>query len=332
MTAVVGDLVKQIKKGSRSALAKAITLVESTRQDHRVLAEDMLTQLLPKSGKSIRIAISGPPGVGKSSFIEAFGLHLTGQGKKVAVLAIDPSSPVTGGSILGDKTRMEELSKSESCFIRPSPSSGVLGGVTRHTREAILLCEAAGFDVIIVETVGIGQSEIMAASMTDVFVQLHQPLSGDELQGIKKGVMELADLVLVTKADGDLLSASELAKGDLVRALSLTRTDAEFTPEVLSCSSIKNIGIREVWIAIEKLTTTRMKSGFFESKRLGQVQKWLHQEIADELQFLLESHPKYQDTLHETTERVERSGEHCGRAARNLVQFLLTATPVNKAP
>lgn len=323
MTINVEDLAQQISSGSRLALAKGITLVESTRTDHRLLAENLLTKLLSKTGRSLRVAISGSPGVGKSSFIEALGLLLVSQGKKLAVLAIDPSSPVTGGSILGDKTRMEELSKSSHCFIRPSPSSGALGGVARHTREAVLLCEAAGFDIIIIETVGIGQSEVMAASMTDLFIQLHQPLSGDELQGIKKGVMELADLILVTKADGDTKGPAELAKADLTRAISLTRTEDEQKAEVLTCSALKNIGIEEAWQAVETLRTKREKTGAFNKKRSAQTYDWLFQEINDQLRILLESHPKFESLIATTSSQVQASGEHCGRAARELVTSLL---------
>ena len=321
------QLIKEITQGSRPALARAITILESTRTDHRQWAEEILESLLPKSGNAIRVAISGPPGVGKSSFIEALGLHLVNLGKKLAVLAIDPSSPVTGGSILGDKTRMEELSKSESCFIRPSPTSGALGGVARHTRETLFLCEAAGFDVILIETVGIGQSEVMAASMTDIFVQLHQPYSGDELQGIKKGVMELADLVVITKADGDAKTAADLARVELERAISLTRTEAEEKADVLISSAHNNIGITEVWRKLENIYATRTTSGALRSKRKKQARSWLQQEIESELFDLLSSHPRYDDMLATTVGRLETSGEHCGRAARNLVRMLLTQAP-----
>ena len=324
MTSSVHTLQHQIEGGSRIALAKAITLVESTRPDHRHDAEELLTRLLKRTGKALRVAISGPPGVGKSTFIEAVGLHLVSAGKKLAVLAIDPSSPVGGGSILGDKTRMEELSKSDRCFIRPSPSSGALGGVARHTRETILLCEAAGFDVIFVETVGIGQSETMAASMTDIFVQLHQPHSGDELQGIKKGVMELADIVVVTKADGDSETMAKLAQKDLERALSLTHNEAEDRPPVVCCSARLNQGIAETWGAIFNRYQSRQKTGQVSQRRQHQSSEWLKQEITSALRDILTQHPRYDCLLHETEHRVETSAEHCGRAARMLVQTLIT--------
>ena len=323
----VSKLVTQIQQGSRIGLSRSITLLESTRADHRKNAEDLLSQLLPKTGRSIRVAISGPPGVGKSSFIEAFGMLLIGQGKKIAVLAIDPSSPITGGSILGDKARMEELSKSELSFIRPTPSAGVLGGVGRHTRETLLLCEAAGFDVILIETVGIGQSEIMAASMTDIFVQLHQPFSGDELQGIKKGVMELADLIIVTKADGDSLTAAEIAKNELERAVMLTRTDEHGIPPVLLTSAHKKTGITTVWTAISSLIELQKSSGRHQKKRRDQSKQWLQQEISTELLVFLNSQPRFEELLKITQQRVETSGEHCARAARGLILSLLAPRP-----
>ncbi len=323
MTNTTHQFVEQICQGSRLWLARAITLTESTLREHRDQAEDILAALLPKTGHSLRLAISGPPGVGKSSFIEAIGKTLILRGKKVAVLAIDPSSPITGGSILGDKTRMEDLAKSEACFIRPSPSSGALGGVSRHTREAILLCDAAGYDIILVETVGIGQSEIVAASMTDLFIQLHQPLSGDELQGIKKGVMELADLLVITKADGETMKPAELARHDLLRALSLTHTDSELRPQVTLVSAHSGKGIQEVLELLDELAAKRKHNGTFEARRHHQTRDWLTQEISNELQSLLTSHPLYEPTLKAAFTQVDKSGEHCGRAARKLVALLL---------
>ena len=208
------DQFNSILEGDRRALARAITLIESTRADHREQAEAQLAALMPHCGHSVRVGISGAPGVGKSSFIEAFGLHLVNEGHRVAVLAVDPSSRVSGGSILGDKTRMEDLSRNESAFIRPSPAGRSLGGVARRTRECVLVCEAAGFDVVIVETVGVGQSETAVAEMTDLFLLLLAPAAGDELQGIKKGIVELADMILVNKADGDLVEAANHAAAD----------------------------------------------------------------------------------------------------------------------
>ena len=229
-------LAEQIKAGDRRALAKAITLVESTRADHRQQAAALLETLMPDTGKSIRLGISGVPGVGKSTFIEAFGNYLIKQGHKVAVLAVDPTSAVTGGSILGDKTRMETLAFAENAFVRPSPAGKTLGGVTRRTRESLLLCEAAGFDVILVETVGVGQSETAVADMTDMFLLLLLPAGGDELQGIKRGIMELADLILVNKSDGDQTNTAKQTKGDYAAALHFMKSRfANWQPQVLAC-------------------------------------------------------------------------------------------------
>jgi len=323
MTSDIQSLSADIVAGSRVALAKAITLVESTRADHRIAAENLLSRLIQKTGHSIRVAISGPPGVGKSTFIEALGLYLTSKGKKVAVLAIDPSSPITGGSILGDKTRMEELAKSDRCFIRPSPSSGAVGGVGKHTRESMLLCEAAGFEIVLIETVGIGQSEYMAASMTDIFLQLHQPFSGDELQGIKKGVMELADLIAVTKADGDSKTAAELAQKDLERALSLIKAHSDETVDILTISSKDGLGIDSAWSRIQAIYERRLKNHTLEKKRKLQSREWLNQEIINSLFDTLTSHPKYENLLHKAFSQVEKSHEHCAKAARSIVSSLL---------
>lgn len=323
MTADIQNLADEIVGGSRVALAKAITLIESTRADHRIAAENLLSKLVQKTGHSIRVAISGPPGVGKSSFIEALGLHLVSQGRKLAVLAVDPSSPITGGSILGDKTRMEELAKSELCFIRPSPSSGALGGVGKHTRESLLLCEAAGFEIVFIETVGIGQSEYVAASMTDIFLQLHQPFSGDELQGIKKGVLELADLIAVTKADGDSKAAAELAQKDLEHALSLIKGHSNEKVEILTISSRESRGIDVAWNKIQALYDHRVKTKSIEEKRRLQIREWLNQEITNSLLDTLTSHPKYENLLHKAFSQVEKSHEHCAKAARSIVSSLL---------
>jgi LAO/AO transport system kinase len=239
-----------VRGGDRRAIARTITWLESTRPDQAARGQAILEQLVPYTGGAQRVGITGPPGVGKSCFIEALGLHLIGQGHKVAVLAVDPSSPVTGGSILGDKTRMERLSREQAAFIRPSPSGGSLGGVAQRTREAMLVCEAAGFDVVLVETVGIGQSEVTVASMVDFFLVLLQPGAGDELQGIKKGVLELADALLVTKADGEQAAAAERARGEHSRALELLRPQsAHWQPRVLAASAQTGEGIDAAWEA-----------------------------------------------------------------------------------
>ena len=227
--------------GNRRALAKAITLVESKLDTHREQAQDILEQVLPQSGNSIRIGITGVPGVGKSTFIEAFGLYLISQGKRVAVLAVDPSSPIAGGSILGDKTRMEELSRREEAFIRPSPAEGALGGVAQKTRESMLLCEAAGYDVILVETVGVGQSEYQVAGMVDFFMVLMLPGGGDELQGIKKGILELADALVINKADGESENLAKLSRTHYTSAMNLLRHNSFWTPRVMTCSALESV-------------------------------------------------------------------------------------------
>ena len=278
------SLADDIRQGQRRALARAITLAESTRRDHRATAEALMAELLPDSGKSIRIGISGVPGAGKSTFIEAFGGHLIDRGSKVAVLAVDPSSPRSGGSLLGDKTRMERLSRDPSAFVRPTPTSGSLGGVARRTRDAIMLCEAAGFDVILVETVGVGQSEFAVADMVDMFLLLLVPGGGDELQGLKKGIVEIADAVVVNKADGDLVPAAERAVRDYKSALHLLRGAVpEWTVPVLRCSALSGDGIAGIAETVDAYAQATRNSGRFEAKRSDQALRWLWQEVSEEL-------------------------------------------------
>ncbi|MGH7002408.1 MAG: methylmalonyl Co-A mutase-associated GTPase MeaB, partial [Alphaproteobacteria bacterium] len=272
----IAALASGVHGGDRRALARAITLVESTRADHRAEANTLLAALLPHSGKSIRIGITGVPGVGKSTFIETLGLHVIDRGHRIAVLAIDPSSKRGGGSILGDKTRMEMLARNEAAFIRPSPAGTTLGGVARRTREAMLVAEAAGFDVILVETVGVGQSETAVADMVDMFVLLLAPAGGDELQGIKRGIIELADLVLVNKADGDLLAAAKRARADYQAALHLLRpASPAWTPEVLTCSALHEQGIEAVWQAIARQRQALEQAGELAARRARQAYRWL---------------------------------------------------------
>ena len=276
----VERLAGGVRAGDRRALARAITLVESTRADHRRDATAVLDQVLAQAGTAVRIGISGPPGVGKSTFIEAFGTSLTAEGHQVAVLAVDPSSARSGGSILGDKTRMERLARDPRAFIRPSPAGTELGGVARRTREALLLCEAAGFDVVIVETVGVGQSELAVADLVDVFVLLASPSGGDDLQGIKRGIMELADLVVVTKADGELANAANHAAADLRRAIHLLRPKyAGLAAETLLVSSTTGAGVAEVWHAIERIHQELQTSGQLTDLRARQAKAWLWDEI-----------------------------------------------------
>ena len=285
------ELESNLRAGDRRALARAITLVESTRPEDRDRAGVLIQRVLPASGASVRIGISGAPGVGKSTFIEAFGLHLIARGKRPAVLAVDPSSPRSGGSILGDKTRMEELARDPRAFIRPSPAGGTLGGVARRTREAMLLCEAAGYDVLIVETVGVGQSEIAVANLVDVFALLVSPAGGDELQGLKKGIVELAHLVVVNKNDGDLAPAAGRAAAEYRAAVHMLRQAAPgWTTAVIAVSSREHRGMDDVWAAIESFNAALGEDQ--RSQRRGeQAKAWLWNEIQESLIERLKSAP-----------------------------------------
>ena len=277
-------MVSGVQSGNRRALARLITRVESTRPDHRAEARDALAELLPHTGKSLRIGISGVPGVGKSSFIETFGLHVIEQGHRVAVLAVDPSSPKHGGSILGDKTRMENLARHPDAFVRPSPSGGSMGGVARRTRETILATEAAGFDVILVETVGVGQSEYAVADLVDMFVLLVAPGGGDDLQGIKKGIVEMADLLVVTKDDGDLAKAASRAFQDYRSAIHMLRSGNElWRPHVLRCSAHTKAGIPEVWEKMAEFGAIMRDAGAIDDKRAEQAASWMWDEVTSTL-------------------------------------------------
>jgi GTPase len=276
------EIAQQIVEGDRRALARAITLAESTRIDHRAEAEGLLAEVLPHVGGAVRVGISGAPGAGKSTFIEALGLHLVEHGHRVAVLAVDPSSTRSGGSILGDKTRMEQLTRSPDAFVRPSPTGGTLGGVARRTREAMLLCEAAGFDVVLVETVGVGQSEVKVAGMVDLFLVLVAPGGGDELQGLKRGIMELADLVVVNKADGALAETAAHTAADYAAALHLVRPRLTgWTPRVLTCSALTGTGIPEVWQAVTEFCTA--VAAELPALRATQSREWMWSEVTDSL-------------------------------------------------
>ena len=276
------ELTDKILSGNRRAIAKAITLIESSRSDHQNSAQELLTDLLPHSGNSMRLGLTGIPGVGKSTFIEAFGKFLTAQNMKVAVLAIDPSSKITGGSILGDKTRMEELARDANAFIRPTPSKGTLGGIARYTREAMIVLEAAGYDLIIIETVGVGQSEVAVADLVDMFLLLLSPGGGDELQGIKRGIMELADLVFINKADDDFKAAAQIAASDVKNALHLVKPKPEnWTVDTLEISALKNQGIQDVWQKVLEFKMTMIESGEFNARRNQQSDAWvLHKPFA----------------------------------------------------
>lgn len=279
-----GDYVDGILSGNRTILSRAITLVESVHPEHQNLAHRIVQELLPHTGKSLRVGITGVPGAGKSSTIETLGCHLVRtRGAKVAVLAVDPSSTITRGSILGDKTRMEELSREPNAYIRPSPSSGTLGGVARKTRETLLLCEAYGFDTILVETVGVGQSETSVRRMTDFFMLLQIAGGGDELQGIKKGVMELSDCVVVNKADGDNIARANMARADFERALHyLSPVTEGWTPRALTSSAYTGVGVPELWETVLEFATQTRASGFFDRRRAEQNVGWM-QDLVEEL-------------------------------------------------
>jgi LAO/AO transport system kinase len=276
----VSELAARVRDGDRRALARAITLVESTRPDHRSEADALLTELLPATGSSQRVGISGAPGAGKSTLIEALGLHIVNRGRSVAVLAVDPSSSRTGGSILGDKTRMGELTRQPGAFVRPSPTGGTLGGVARRTREALLLCEAAGFEVVVVETVGAGQSEVAVEAMVDCFLVLVGPGSGDDLQGIKRGIMELADIVVVTKADGDLRRPADITAADYASALRLLRPKTpEWTPTVVQCSALTGTGIDDLWVTVERFGEALRATDALTRRRAEQSRSWMWTEV-----------------------------------------------------
>jgi LAO/AO transport system kinase len=280
----IAELAEKVLDGDRGALARAITLVESRKPEHRLDAEQLLEALLPSTGDGIRIGVSGVPEVGKSSFIERFGVQLIDEGHSVAVLAVDPTSQRTGGSILGDKTRMERLSRTEKAFVRPSPAGETLGGVARRTREAMLVCEAAGFDVTLIETVGIGQSETTVSEMTDVFLLLLSPAGGDELQGIKKGVVELADIILVNKADGDLVAAAEKAAASYRNALRMLEPrDPNWQPKVGTCSAQTGEGIDEAWRLIVEFRQVMTDKGAIAARRDHQVLAWMWSEVNESL-------------------------------------------------
>ncbi len=278
----IAELREKILKQDRRALARAITLVESGRADHRQMASDLLESLRSETSQAMRIGLSGTPGVGKSTFIESFGMYLTGQGKRVAVLAVDPSSARTGGSILGDKTRMERLSRDKNAFIRPSPSQTHLGGVARRTREAVALCEAAGFDIILIETVGVGQSETVVSEMSDLFLLLLAPAGGDELQGVKRGIMEIADLILVNKADGDLKATATRTCADYAGALRLLRKrpqDPREFPKAMTVSALEEHGLEKAWSEMCTLSDWRKAEGHWDTRRASQAQFWFHEEL-----------------------------------------------------
>lgn len=316
------ELLTPLLAGDRRALSRAITLVESTRPDHRDRAQALIAAL--PEGQALRIGLSGTPGVGKSTFIEAFGTMLTGQGLRVAVLAVDPSSTRSGGSILGDKTRMELLSRDPRAFIRPSPSSAHLGGVARRTREAVRLCEAAGHDIVLIETVGVGQSETLVAQMADLFVLLLAPAGGDELQGVKRGIMEMADLILVNKADGDLLSAARRTVADYAGALRLLRRRVQDPPEfplAMPVSATTGAGLEEAWARMQALADWRRGHGHFDRIRAEQARDWFLSELRAGLLAQLES-PAARARIDDLGCRVAQGALPAGQAAAEVLDWL----------
>jgi LAO/AO transport system kinase len=318
----VNELADAVVKGDRRALARAITLVESTRADHRHDAETLLADVLPRSGGAIRVGISGAPGAGKSTLIEALGLYLVAHGRRVAVLAVDPSSTRSGGSILGDKTRMEQLTRSPDAFVRPSPTGGTLGGVARRTREAMLLCEAAGFDVVLVETVGVGQSEVKVAAMVDLFLVLVAPGGGDELQGLKRGIMELADLVVVNKADGDLAATANATASDYAAALHLVRPRTPaWSPRVITCSALLGEGIDAVWAAAEEFRAAVAPAR--DGLRAEQNRQWMWSEVSESLLDALRRDAGVSELAQRLDAEVAAGTTAPTAAARAIVQAFL---------
>ena len=320
----VSALVKSLLAGDRAALARAITLVESAAPQHEAPAQALLTQLLAHTGKSIRIGVTGPPGAGKSTFIDTFGAALTEGGLRVAVLAIDPSSGKTRGSILGDKTRMEKLARAPNAFIRPSPTSGVLGGVAGKTREAILVCEAAGYDVIIVETVGAGQNEVALRSMVDFLLLLLITGAGDELQGIKKGVVEIADAIIINKADGDNIAAANAARAQFERALRFVAPATEgWRTRALTASSLTGAGIDEIWMVVNEFAACTKSSGAFEQRRTEQRKAWLHSALERQLRDYLYGHHAVRAALPKIEAAVMAGELPAAAAAEELLRLLL---------
>lgn len=337
MSALLDTILVGQPMAQRRAMAKAITLLESTRTDHRAQADDLLTNLLAHSGSALRIGMSGVPGVGKSTFIEVLGLYLIAQGLRVAVLAVDPSSTVSGGSILDDKTRMEHLSVHPQAFIRPSPSSGTLGGVTEKTREAMLVCEAAGYDVVIVETVGVGQSETAVASMTDMFVLLQLPNAGDDLQAIKKGVMELADLVVINKADIDGLAATR-AQAQISSALrmfglhgttdNMAHSNIQWQPTVMQMSALMGTGVPEFWELVQDFKMKQKLTGRMAARRASQAKSWMWERIQSGLIQAFTTHAAVREQLDELTAAVVLGHVPASVAARQLLTAATRAPAV----
>lgn len=319
------DYASGVRSGDRVMLARAITLIESTKLEHQKLAQELLQVLLPDTGKAFRVGITGVPGVGKSTAIDQLGTNLTTSDHKVAVLAVDPSSTRSGGSVLGDKTRMPRLAQDEKAYVRPSPTSGTLGGVTRKTRETMALCEAAGFDVILVETVGVGQSETAVSEMVDFFLALMLPGAGDELQGIKKGIIEIADMIAVNKADGENVTRAKTAASVYRAALNIiTSTSPSWSPPVITISGLENIGMDEMWSTIERHRKTLTGSGEYEQRRQVQAVKWMHDMLEDRLMASFRANQQIATRLPEI-EKMVRSGKLTPALAVEEILSLMNA-------
>lgn len=310
-----------VREGNIAVVARALTLIESNNPRHQLAAEELLTRLIPFTGKSIRLGITGAPGAGKSTLIEALGMHLVRGGHRVAVLAIDPSSGITGGSILGDKTRMPNLAAQDAAYIRPSPSAGTLGGVARKTRENMLVCEAAGYDVVLIETVGVGQSETLVVHMTDAFLALMLPGAGDELQGIKRGLLEVVDLLVVNKADGDTKAAAELSARQLRNALeSMAGRNTESVPNVLTCSALHDTGVEAVWNVIVERHAQMTASGTLAERRKQQNLRWLWTTVEDRLRQSIYANPRVQAIREELERQVLAETISVKAAARQILE------------
>ncbi|MDR2910658.1 MAG: methylmalonyl Co-A mutase-associated GTPase MeaB [Bacteroidales bacterium] len=318
----VDEYVEGILNGNITVLSRAVTLVESSKSEHQDIAQEIITRCLPHSGNSIRVGITGIPGVGKSTFIEALGKHITSNGGRLAVLAIDPSSERSKGSILGDKTRMEELVGDKNAYIRPSPSAGSLGGVARKTRETIVLCEAAGFNHIFIETVGVGQSETTVHSMTDFFLLIMLAGAGDELQGIKRGIMEMADFIAINKADGSNIEKAQTARVQYKNALHLfPQKESKWDPDVLTCSAINKTGIPEIWTNIEEYRQITTQNGYFSLKRNEQSIYWMYETIDNQLKRIFYNHPLIKKKINEMEHKVLNNQKSSFLAAGELLKL-----------
>ncbi len=322
-TKTVDEFVKGILAGNRVVLSQAITLIESNKSAHQTKAQAIINACLPHAGKSFRLGITGTPGVGKSTFIEKFGQHIIQKEKQIAVLAVDPTSQISKGSILGDKTRMTELSSNENAFIRPSPAGDSLGGVARKTRESIILCEAAGFDFIIIETVGVGQSEIAVHSMVDFFLLLLLPGAGDELQGIKRGIVEMADLIAFNKADGENLQKAKIARRDYRNALHMfPPKPSGWTATATICSGLSGMGIEDIWINIDKYAKQTLDNQFFKQNRQQQAQYWLHETIKNHLYRLFYDNDAIKNELSEVEHKIKNGALSPFQGAEELLKLI----------